>query len=101
MINRNNACRCGSGLRFKNCCGALSASSTASPAPRELGLQKHLAGELFDAVACYEAAIAMNARDWDVLHMRATTLYQLGLLDEAREAFAALVATPLRDSPGF
>jgi GT2 family glycosyltransferase len=101
MINRNNACRCGSGLRFKNCCGALSASSTASPAPRELGLQKHLAGELFDAVACYEAAIAINASDWDVLHMRATTLYQLGLLDEAREAFAALVATPLRDSPGF
>jgi glycosyltransferase involved in cell wall biosynthesis len=105
LIHRNSLCACGSGLRFKACCGklsplALSASPMAS-ASRELALQKHLSGALFDAIALYDQAIAQDSCDWDALHMRATALYQLGLIDEAREAFSALIATPARELPGF
>jgi hypothetical protein len=40
------------------------------------------------------------ACDWDV-PLRATSCYQLGAMGDAATAFAALLATPAADSPGF
>ncbi len=80
---------------------SISSIAPTAPATRELALQKHLSGELFDAIALYDDAVAQNGYDWDVLHMRGVALYQLGLIDEAHDLFSKLLSTPAQALPGF
>jgi glycosyltransferase involved in cell wall biosynthesis len=93
---RNAACPCGSGLRFKRCCGAHAGEDA-----RERGLALHRQGRLVGALDQYDAVLRAHPDDWDVAHMRAVALLQLGLIPEARAAFAALLSTPAAALPGF
>lgn len=101
--SRNRLCSCGSGLRYKGCCGALALPrvAAASGTRRQEGLRLHLGHALLPAVAAYDDVLRQHPSDWDVAHMRALALYQLGAFEESCTAFAVLLETPARDLPGF
>src|SRR6185369_15804459 len=65
--NRNAPCRCGSGKRYKHCCGREGA--LPAPATRMEALAAHRAGSLRLAESLYRRALDENPRDVDVLHM--------------------------------
>jgi glycosyltransferase involved in cell wall biosynthesis len=66
MTSRNALCPCGSGRRFKHCCG----KDAIAPAPtREQALAAHRTGALGQAEALYRRALEENSADIDSLHM--------------------------------
>jgi glycosyltransferase involved in cell wall biosynthesis len=102
--SRNALCACGSGRRAKHCCARLIASSeslarsrthenqvAAAIQAKHAALDAQLANDLSRALDLYEQALITLPHDCDALHMRAVTLYQMGCLEEARSAFAALL----------
>lgn len=107
--SRNRPCECGSGRRFKHCCGAASVLPAASThnelielaSWRERGLAFQRDEAPLSALALYERVLAVAADDWDVQHMRATALYQAGLIEQAVTAFVSLLRTPAMQLPGF
>ncbi len=73
-MNRNALCACGSGKRFKHCCGKDAAPTpAASPAPasnvRFEALAAHQAGALGQAESLYRRALEEFPGDIDCLHM--------------------------------
>ncbi len=103
---RNASCDCGSGLRYKHCCGATDLDAFPAPARlerrRNAALALQLRGDFCRAIETYEAILRDHPGDWCVAHMRATCFYQLGAMDEACTAFLRLLATaPASHSPGF
>lgn len=105
VSSRNAPCPCKSGLRYKHCCGLLNTNTLTAAERHERNRQAGLAlqrgGRFFQAVEAYDAVLREQGEDWEVAHMRAVTLYQLGLMDESRAAFAALLSTPAVHFPGF
>lgn len=98
-------CPCQSGLRHKHCCGsrrdAMPPQPSAVEGLRLAGLALQRQGRLTEAIERYDAVLRERPGDWDVAHMRAVVLFQLGLLPEARDAFAALLSTPAAALPAF
>jgi tetratricopeptide (TPR) repeat protein len=95
---RTAPCPCGSGKRFKSCCGAIVAIAASEQAPRfnlsaikARALASQQAGYLAEAIADYEAALAIDPSDFDAAHMCAVSLYQLGCMNEAATAFFGLL----------
>jgi glycosyltransferase involved in cell wall biosynthesis len=84
--SRNSPCPCGSGRRGKQCCFRIGDASA-----KHRALEAQIAGRFPQALAMYEKALAQSPDDFDALHMRAVTLYQMGCFEEAREAFATLL----------
>mgnify|MGYP001030105420 FL=1 len=88
--SRNQPCPCGSGKKFKHCCGARENAATVTPTNRsfrshvEQGLQHHQTGNPSLALACYDRALAIQPHDPGLLGLKGMALYQLGNLDEAR-----------------
>src|SRR5579862_4950591 len=86
MVNRNAPCPCGSGKRFKHCCGRDADSAITTPA-RYQALTAQRAGRLGEAEALYRRALEEDASDVDSLHM-------LGIVEfermRYREALALL-----------
>ena len=66
-MSRNAPCRCGSGKRYKHCCGRE--DQRQPPAARAEALAAHRAGSLSLADALYRRALEENPGDVDVLHM--------------------------------
>lgn len=74
-ISRNQLCPCGSGKRYKYCCG--SAGETGLPRPPSSGLgdklrmalQNQLAGKLSLAEQLYREALELDVNNTDALHM--------------------------------
>lgn len=105
VSSRNAPCPCKSGLRYKHCCGLLNTNTLTAverhERNRQAGLALQRGGRFFQAVEAYDAVLREQSEDWEVAHMRAVTLYQLGLMDESRAAFAALLSTSAVHFPGF
>jgi glycosyltransferase involved in cell wall biosynthesis len=81
-VSRNALCPCGSGKRYKHCCGGEVGKSI----PRRMkALQAHQAGQLTRAESLYRDAMAENAEDVDVWHMLGVVLYQRMRYREALE----------------
>ena len=72
-VSRNALCPCGSGRRYKHCCGG---QATLSKPLRMQALQAHQAGQFTRAESLYRDALAENAEDVDVLHMLGVVLFQ-------------------------
>ena len=96
-MSRNASCPCGSGRRFKHCCGAAQATPAAT---RSLALAAHRAGALGRAESLYRRALAENPADVDVLHMLGVVHYErvryrdaLEILCEAAERTGWAVAS--------
>ena len=104
-VQRTADCPCNSRLRYKHCCGSASGLAARGPSHlvrlRQAGLQAQRRGDFSLAIAIYDGILREHAEDWDVAHMRAPSCYQLGAMGDAATAFAALLATPAVDSPGF
>jgi Flp pilus assembly protein TadD len=87
-VGRNDPCPCGSGLRYKQCHGALSANPSASDStsPNALvkrGIDAHRNNDLDTAERLYRAAIALAPDTAAALHYLGVVLYQRNRLDEA------------------
>jgi Flp pilus assembly protein TadD len=87
---RNDSCPCGSGLRYKQCHGALPAAANASAAethsPDVLarrGFDAHRGNDLDSAERHYRAAIAIAPEHPAALHYLGVVLYQRNRLAEA------------------
>jgi glycosyltransferase involved in cell wall biosynthesis len=107
--SRNASCPCGSGRRGKHCCfrlgnpplnssGDLAHSAvtvrmmgSVANSAKHRALDAQLAEQFPQALQLYETALAETPEDFDALHMRAVTLYQMGCFEEARAAFATLM----------
>ncbi|MDP2057570.1 MAG: glycosyltransferase, partial [Thiobacillus sp.] len=104
-VSRNASCPCHSGLRYKHCCGTQHNLSLHPPSLSEdlrlTGLELHKHGHFVEAINLYDAVLKEHPGDWDVAHMRAVALFQLGLMPESRAAFAALLSTPATALPAF
>jgi protein O-GlcNAc transferase len=66
-MNRNALCACGSGRRFKHCCGKEPASALVRTRDEALAAQR--AGALGQAEALYRRALDEHPGDLDSLHM--------------------------------
>jgi glycosyltransferase involved in cell wall biosynthesis len=104
-LSRNFPCPCNSGLRYKHCCGTQRDLNRHPPSTskdlRLDGLELQRQGRFAEAIHLYDSVLKENACDWDVAHMRAVALYQLGLIPESRAAFAKLLPTPAAELPAF
>jgi GT2 family glycosyltransferase len=107
-VSRTSLCPCGSGQRFKSCCGAIAAAKVQTaqtigfnlPAIKARALSAQQAGRLPEAIAEYERALSIDADDFDSAHMRAVALYQLGCSEEAASAFFDLLRAGHQFSEG-
>ena len=78
-VGRNDPCPCGSGKKFKLCCGARERSASATPAPSiEQGVAYHQAGDFARAEAVYRQILAAHPNSAHALHY-------LGLIAHQRE----------------
>lgn len=85
-ISRNCPCPCGSGKRYKHCCGASGNIEASAPPPLHVSLpqlmQRALAcqvsGQLTDARVLYEQVLEIDPDNFDALHMLGVVAYQLG-----------------------
>jgi glycosyltransferase involved in cell wall biosynthesis len=85
-ISRNSPCPCGSGKRYKHCCGASGNIEASAPPPLRVSLpnlmRKALAcqvsGQLADSSVLYEQALEIDPDNFDALHMLGVVAYQLG-----------------------
>ena len=68
-MNRNASCACGSGKRFKHCCGQDPVRAESAAPARDRALAAHRAGELGKAESLYRLALDDNPADVDALHM--------------------------------
>jgi tetratricopeptide (TPR) repeat protein len=71
--SRNAPCPCGSGKRYKECCGSLSGAATPQPpADAEAMLQEavrqHQGGNLFAAEALYDRVLSLDGTNPMALH---------------------------------
>ncbi len=103
-MNRNDPCSCGSGKRYKHCCG----SDGATPKPARFeALAAHRAGQLGRAETLYGRALAQNPDDVDSRHMLGVVQLQrmrfreaLDLLWDAAER-TSWSAEPIRHNLGL
>jgi len=89
VAGRNDPCPCGSGKKFKQCHGALSAAGAAAPstpgpdAEVRSALEAHKKGDIDRAERGYRAALAAAPQDPLALHYLGVVMYQRNRLDEA------------------
>lgn len=78
MPGRNEPCPCGSGKKYKRCCGEVSSASRGAlrqqPALSvgqlvEVGMRFHQGGQLDQAEAAYRQALKLSPRDAGVLNL--------------------------------
>jgi predicted O-linked N-acetylglucosamine transferase (SPINDLY family) len=97
---RNDPCPCGSGKRFKQCCGALAGERAGSPVPAganpsprfDEALALHKAGRLAEAEALYREVLASEPGHAEALHFLGLAAYQKGRSEEAAELIGRAIA---------
>lgn len=100
VTGRNEACPCGSGKKFKRCCGLAEVQTSTSRPPRvvvpdniiatvpkaiQLGIEHHQAGRLRKAEASYRAVLAVEPEHPDANHLLGLVAHQRGRHTEAIE----------------
>src|ERR1700690_1613730 len=97
QIGRNAPCPCGSGKKFKHCCGGGASKPAAMPMP-ELFLRAQQAqgeGRVREAAGLYEAILAREPGHADATHYLGMVALQNGDLARAQ----ALVGKSLQLNP--
>jgi tetratricopeptide (TPR) repeat protein len=93
-VGRNSPCPCGSGKRYKQCCGALASSTASEAAPSSIPRDQLPAaeaqaydafqrGDLATAQRIYRQILATDADNFDATHILGLALFQLGQFAEA------------------
>ncbi len=88
-IGRNDPCPCGSGKRYKHCCGSTAAAATSTGAARAqrlmaAALAAQQARRLDEAERLYREALALAPDTADALHMLGVIRYERRDYDEAK-----------------
>ncbi|MGZ3238893.1 MAG: O-linked N-acetylglucosamine transferase family protein [Burkholderiaceae bacterium] len=92
-IGRNDPCPCGSGKKYKTCCGAAGLIPTQQPVrahiPDMMAQALHLCqtGMLREAEALYRDVLVKNPTNADALNNLGLIAIQSGRLEEARDCF--------------
>lgn len=97
-LSRNQPCPCGSGKKYKHCCG-----KSAVPPNQEQRFQgivksalaRHQAGDWESVLPLYDQALEIKPGDPGLLGLKGMALYQMGSLREAR----ALIEKALEAAP--
>lgn len=84
LASRNRLCECGSGLRYKHCCGASATTADAQWAQMYAALEAQKAGRLDEAESLYRRVLAAAPDLPDALHMLGVVRLGQGDLDEAQ-----------------
>jgi predicted O-linked N-acetylglucosamine transferase (SPINDLY family) len=92
-VGRNEPCPCGSGKKFKRCCGAgaTGARSGAKPEPVDIpntfrtAFAHHQEGRLAEARSLYETILKVSPGQPDTLHLLGLVAHKQGDLDRAVE----------------
>jgi GT2 family glycosyltransferase len=87
---RNDPCTCGSGLRFKECCGSLQDGTPRAAVKPLMGaaMQAQRARNFRQAAELYRKTLALTPDEPDALHMLGVVCYELG---ENAEAHALIL----------
>jgi len=104
-ISRNAPCPCGSGKKYKQCCGNLAASETtnlahAAPIGLDIAALKRAAAELQGqgqsaaAEKLFQQILTLARDDFDALHMLGVMAAQRG---QSREALRLILAAARQD----
>ena len=89
VVGRNDPCPCGSGRKFKQCHGSLSAASAVAPAVPNPDVQvraaiaAHMKGDIDGAERGYRAVLAVAPENPLATHYLGVALYQRNRIDEA------------------
>jgi glycosyltransferase involved in cell wall biosynthesis len=90
MERRNQPCPCGSGLKYKHCCGRLTtptesaqAEATSLAVLMHSALGQQRAGQLDEAEHLYRKALEVDPQEPNCLHMLGVICYQTGRPVEA------------------
>ena len=85
---RNDPCPCGSGKKYKKCCGAKGSLRTksATPDPYAHALNLLERGDLMESLAVCQALLKANQKNADVLQLVGIIHHHLGNLDLSAEA---------------
>jgi len=96
-IARNDPCPCGSGRKFKRCCGEAGKQSQTISLSGALSaaLEHHNAGRLGEAEALYRQILEVKPDHADALHYLGVIAYQVG----NHEVAADLIGKATRISP--
>jgi predicted O-linked N-acetylglucosamine transferase (SPINDLY family) len=100
---RNDPCPCGSGRKYKQCCGVPGRAALGGvPQLLQSALASHQAGQLQQAEALYRQALAAAPANPDALHLLGVLCYQSGRLDAAVDLIGrALAANPAFPQASF
>ncbi|MCC7067254.1 MAG: glycosyltransferase [Burkholderiales bacterium] len=94
-VSRNAPCPCGSGKRYKDCCGRLAAAPCEDPAGAllERALAAQLGRDLPTAETLYREALALAPQHPDGLHMLGVIRMERGDASEAVRLIRAALET--------
>ena len=97
QIGRNAPCPCGSGKKFKHCCGSGDSKPAPLPVPELFARAQRAQGEgrVREAAGLYEAILAREPEHADATHYLGMTALQTGDLVKAQ----ALVGKSLQLNP--
>ena len=88
---RNDPCPCGSGKKYKKCCGAAATGGASSPVVTGLFQQARQAlasGDFHGAEECCRQLLLQTPRHPDANHVCGIVSYRLGLFGEAKARLA-------------
>jgi hypothetical protein len=115
VANRSARCPCGSGMRYKECCGCLAGGWPTLRVTHSIqdqivrlhalmneALAAQIRQRFEEAEALYRAAIALSPHNFDALHMLGLVCLQLGRAEEAcRLLMTTLAQHPTHYKPFF
>lgn len=80
---RNALCDCGSGVKYKKCCGSASAPAPSAPRHFQLGVHYLKSGQTGAAVQVLLEAVRLNPAHGEAFHALGSALMQTGRVDQA------------------
>jgi protein arginine N-methyltransferase 7 len=96
-IGRNDPCSCGSGRKYKHCCGQIQAAGiepadASPPITIEAALEHHRAGRLPQAEAIYRQILQVVPSHPDALHFLGLIAHQAGMNGAAIELITKAIS---------
>ena len=96
-VSRNAPCPCGSGKKYKHCCGAVATASEptnqqAAKMEVQRGVQALRAGRPLEAIPVLRQAIQFDARNYEAQHALGAALMQMGRFTDASQVLLRALA---------